>query len=74
VVLVVRSQALLDVEGFAVRVGVDPDRRRQGVTLRALTRQGGQSLHEVLDPLETSGRLRQTKHLRGALHQVSLPT
>jgi hypothetical protein len=71
-VRVVCRGGLLGIEGFAVRVGFDPDRRPQPLVLAAVNRRGRQLLLEVLDPLKSGVHSRQASDDDVALHPVSL--
>src|ERR1700722_9629119 len=51
---IVYRRSLLGIEGFAVRIRFDPDRRTQRTAPAAVDRRECQLLLEVLDPLKSS--------------------
>jgi hypothetical protein len=63
---------LLSIEGLAVRVRLDPDRRTQRTVLAAVHRRGRQLLLEVLNPLESGIRLSHASDTGVPLHIISL--
>jgi hypothetical protein len=69
---VVCRGGLLGIEGLAVRVRFDPDRRTQRTVLAAVHRRGRWLLFEVLNPFESGVRLSHASDSGVALHTVSL--
>jgi hypothetical protein len=69
---VVCRRGLLGIEGFAVRVRFDPDRRGQRTVLTAVDRHEPQLFLEVLDPLESGVRLGHASDDGVAPHRNSL--
>jgi hypothetical protein len=69
---VVCCHGLLDVEGLAVRVRFDPDRRTYLPALATVSRRGRQLLLEVLNPLESGFRHGHASDGGVVLHRISL--